>query len=302
MKIVASAPARISFLGGGSDLASFSDIYGGVVMSMAINLRSHVEVMTGDDMWNEYNVFPQSVKPDLCYAIRDVYGINSMHHSVVKSKFDGVIGAGLGSSGAFSVALVAALEKLNDRGIDHFGIAEKAYKIELGIHTTGRQDHYAASYGGSNLFTFGKKNHSVPLNKKWVDLIYPYMFLVYLGKREKRDSILSPLDKELLKTMQKLIPKAIEYLGEGNVMEFIKSVALCWEIKRELNTSTDKINKIYERGLKNGALGGKLLGSGGGGYFLFFVEPSKRKEFVEKMGIEIVDFSPSWDGVEARIV
>jgi D-glycero-alpha-D-manno-heptose-7-phosphate kinase len=274
MKIISSAPARISFLGGGSDLAEFSDQYGSAVLSMAINLRSHVELMTGDDMWNEYNVFPQSCSSKLCYKIRDAYQVNSMHHSVVKSSFDGIIGAGLGSSGAFSVALVTALEKLNDRTLDPYSVAEKAYKIELSTHKTGRQDHYASTYGGFNLFTFGDKSNSVPLSKNWVDLIYPYMVLTYVGKRKKSSH---SLDTSLIKSMQAIIPKAIESLGDGKVLDFISFVNLSWQMKRELKASTPKIDKLYQKGLDNGALGGKLLGSGGGGYFLFFVEPMKRK-------------------------
>lgn len=308
MQIVASAPARISLLGGGSDLAEFSDIYGGAVISMAINLRSHVTLNTEDDIFNSYNVFPQSCRPELSYALTEAYNLKGFHRATVKSKFDGWIGAGLGASGAFSVALVAALEKLNDRSVDPYTIAERAYKIELGVHRTGRQDHYAAAYGGFNLFTFGQKNESIPLSKTWAEKIYPYMVLYYIGGNRESSNVqmnkLSPKKIEGLHVLRDLIFKAIKLMGNDDIEGFIGLIDDSWRIKKKLNNkvSNEKIDKLYDKGIVNGALAGKLLGAGAGGYFLFFVDPSKRKEFIKKMDMEVTDFQLDWQGVEARIV
>lgn len=309
MIIKSSAPTRISFLGGGTDLDIFSSEYGGAVMNMSINLRQHVTLRLGDDKWEKpSHNFPPDADPQLCYEILKEYDLNGMHRDIsVESSFDGIIGAGLGSSGAFSVALVAALERNLGHALGRYRIAELAYKIESKMLTTGRQDHYAASYGGFNVFTFGKTNKSSPLSRRWVEEIYPFMVLFYIGGRgDSKVQIenLSPLKIKALKSMRDLLLKAVEGLSKGNIFEFAQLIDLSWKMKREISdkVSNQKIDSIYDKGIKNGAWGGKLLGAGGGGHMLFFIPPEERMEFIENMDLEAVDFMPDFQGVSCRVV
>ena len=112
MKIFAQTPSRISLMGGGTDLEPFSREYGGIVLSLAINLRQNVILRTEDDLWEKHISLPSDADPQLAYTILDQFGINSMHHSVLESSFDGIMGAGLGSSGSFSVALIGFFDKV----------------------------------------------------------------------------------------------------------------------------------------------------------------------------------------------
>jgi D-glycero-alpha-D-manno-heptose-7-phosphate kinase len=315
MKILASAPARISLIGGGTDLAGYADQFGGSVLSMAINLKSRVELFTGDDMWNEYNVFPQSCSPGLCYKIREEYGLNSMHHSVVKSSFDGRIGAGLGSSGSFAVALIAALERLSDRTFDRNDVAEKAYQIEVNKlkKMGGRQDQFAAAFGGLNIINFNTQTTVTPLFGNLGEWLHQYMILFYLGGERKSEDLqnefkeLTPQKINYLHSMKKLVSPAVGRLAGRDIEGFASLLKDAWELKKLSNekVSNEKIDEIYQQGLQTGALAGKLLGAGKSGYFLFLIKPEERKKLIGVMkerGIEEIDFMPDWQGVEARVV
>ncbi len=315
MVIKASAPSRISLIGGGSDLAEYADQFSGSVLSMTINLRTHVELLTGDDMWNEYNVFPQSCSPALCYKICEEYGVDSMHHSVVKSSFDGRIGAGLGSSGSFAVALIAALERLKEREFDKNDLAEKAYQIEVNKlgKLGGRQDQFAAAFGGLNIINFSSQTTVTPLFNYLGDWLYQYMILFYVGGERKSEDLqnefkkLTPQKINYLHSMKKLVGPAIGRLMDKDIEGFASLLKDGWELKKLSNdkVSNKKIDKIYQKGIDAGALAGKLLGAGKGGYFLFLVEPKLRNNLVNEMniiGAEEIDFMLDLNGVESRII
>lgn len=316
MKILSLCPSRISLVGGGTDVDPFCSEYGGRVLNMAINLRQKIELYTGDDMWGfTKDMFPYNAKPDLFYKILDNYGLNGMHLHRVLSQFDGQIGAGLGSSAASAVALIGALRKCKGLPLDRMEIAKEAYEIEvdqMGWHG-GRQDQYASSLGGINMIDFGKEVKVTPLPKKAGDELLKWSFLTYIGNRRSSHRIQNAF-KELTIERKRYLDRIKERVVMASVyltsyyMQFLGELMdETWQLKKESNkgVSNKEIDNIYGYAKKNGAIGGKILGAGGGGYMYFIISPDKRDEFKKKMmkkGLEEVDFSIDYNGLDVRIV
>ena len=315
--LIAAAPSRISLIGGGTDIESYSKKYGGSVISMAINLYQHVELRTGDDMWAySGHSFPGDADPKLCYRILENYGMNGMHNLRVISSFDGIIGAGLGSSGSFAVSLIGALKKLTSMPLDRMIIAEEAYNTEvkqLGWYG-GKQDQIAVAYGGLNLIEFAKKVYITPFLREDAEGLKKWMVLFYIGKRENSGY-------KIQKGFQKLTRKQIETLDiikdktndaeifilANEFKEFGGLMNEIWQLKKESNkgVSNSIIDAKYDYALKHGALGGKVCGAGGGGYMFFICNPNKQEDLIKKMaekGIEDIDFSVDYNGLQTRII
>lgn len=315
MKILASAPARISLIGGGTDIASFSTIYCGAVISMAINIRSHIALQTRDDIYEIGNSMPHDADPQLIYEILQAHGINGMHHSKFQSSFDGIIGAGLGSSASIAVCVLSAIAKVEGKELDRSTIAEEAYDIEVNKlgWFGGRQDQYASVYGGFNYIEFGKQVKVYPFERESIEWLLPYLMLFYIGGTRKSPTIqrgfkqltIQQIDK--LKTLKAIVPLMQEAIVDRNVNDIAMYLHDSWVVKRlsNENVSNDRIDGIYEYGIASGALAGKLLGAGGCGYLLFICNPSDQKGFItamKKKGIENIDFSLDFNGVDVRII
>ena len=314
MLIIAKSPSRISLFGGGTDLISYSSRFGGITISMSINLYSSVKLYTGDDIFKlGGSVFPNGVDPSLAYSILTNAGIGSGHHSKIETSYDGVIGAGLGSSASFSVALLAAIKRSKGERIeDRTKLANDAWMEEnkMGWYG-GRQDQVAASYGGLNVITFGKNIELTGFNRMIGDNLLQYLHLFYTGG--KRDS------HKIQRKLEKLTPEKIHYLNQIKDIAIIGQKALfdgrmelagkllhaSWEAKKGLGVSNEKIDSIYAQGREAGAIGGKLLGAGESGYMIFWVSPQKKKKFLEEMSkihLEKVDFEIDYQGCSSRIL
>ena len=317
MKILALAPSRIGIIGGGTDIPSYYENYGGKVINMAINLRQHMEIFIGEDLYghNGQNIFPYKADPKLVYEIFTKYGLGSMHHVGIRSSFDGIIKAGLGSSGSASVCLIAALQKMQEKSFNRYSIAEEAWDIEVnGVGWYGgKQDQYASAFGGLNLIEFGKNVSITPFSKEDAGNLQEWMMLFYTrGMRESKtiQSGFKQLTKEQKKALDQ-IKKRVNVVEIWIRSDYIEGVGEIlnevWEFKKKLNkgVSNARINAIYDYALKHGAIGGKILGAGGGGYMMFVCNPNKQEELTKEMakeGIEKIDFSPDFNGVEARIL
>lgn len=317
MKVQAQAPSRISLFGGGTDLDSFSSKYGGVCISMAINLRTSLTLYTGSDMWElPGNRIPWNADPALFYKIRDNFNIGGMHLSRVRSRFDGIIGAGLGSSASAGVALTGAIYKARGLVWDRYSIAKDAYTAEvtdLGWNG-GRQDGIAASFGGLNRIDFNEGSVSVKrMSRVDADSLCGYLCLFYIGgirsssQIQKHFGYASRGQIEALKEIKDLAEAAEELINSGQFVYLGGVMDHAWELKKKSNpsTTTEKIDNIYEYARLQGALGGKVIGAGGSGYMLFMVMPDDRPRLIEKMvgrGFTAIDFMPDFNGVEARIV
>lgn len=315
MQIISKAPLRVSLFGGGSDLPEYFNKNGGIVISMAINLRSKIEFFTGEDKWGQRSAdFPFNANPDLYYSILNSMGVGGRHRACSTSSCDGIIGAGLGSSASFSVALISAIKKSKGERIDRNEVAELAWQAEKEIgRTSGKQDQYAAAYGGFNVILFGKKIDVLSYDKQVTDHVLSYMNLFYIGgtrdSSELQKTIEHPTADQLV-SLEKIKDSAIiaqKAILDGKMDIVAKLLNFSWDIKKQLNknVSNKKIDKIYDYAKKNGAMAGKLCGAGGAGYMLFLVSPEKQKDFLKKMkkkNLYPTDFSCSWDGLDVKII
>lgn len=292
MIIQSTAPSRISLFGGGSDIEG----YDGFVISMAINLRQHTTLFTEDDSYQPINSFPFNAKPEFYYSILNAFGLGSMHHCKIQSKFDGFIESGLGSSGAAGVALIGAISKAKDLNLSLGEIAELAYQIESKTNVTGRQDHYASAFGGVNAIEFKQSVTVTPLARGFIEPLIPSFVLEYIGGKHLKKNKEKPNVKQLDEIKQ-LAVSSIDYIARGDIKMVGKLMNESWQIKKKNKGITDtNIDKLYQEALDKGAYGGKVLGSGGGGYMFYIIDPSKRGNF------KGIDFSISWDGLDTRIL
>lgn len=315
MHIVSKAPLRISLAGGGTDLPNYYEKYGGIVISMAINLRSKVEFFTKEDKWGQRSAdFPFNANPDLYYSILNSMGVGGRHRACSTTSCDGIIGAGLGSSASFSVALISAIKKSKRERIDRNEVAELAWQAEKEIgRISGKQDQYAAAYGGFNVILFGKKIDVLPYDKQVTDHVLSYMNLFYIGgTRDSSDlqkNIQNPTEEQLV-YLEKIKDSAIiaqKAILDGKMDIVAKLLNFSWDLKKQLNpkVSNKKIDKIYDYAKKNGAMAGKICGAGSCGYLIFLVSPERQDDFLKAMkkkNLHATDFSVSYDGLDVKIV
>jgi D-glycero-alpha-D-manno-heptose-7-phosphate kinase len=318
MHILSEAPSRISLFGGSSDLPDYYYDHGGVVISLAINLRTQIHFYQGEDSWdNPGTKFPHGANPDLYYSILTRMGVGGRHAATSRSSFDGVIGAGLGSSASFSVALIAAIKKAKGEKIDRRVVAELAWDAEQKIgRTGGKQDQYAAAYGGANVIIFpphGEKIDIIGYEREPIEDLIGSLVLFYIGGTRESSSLQQKLRKPTkeqiagIDSIKDIAMVAHKAMLRGNITALGELLHESWLAKRQLNSkiSSSKIDDIYAYGRQQGALGGKICGAGGCGYMLFIVPKEKRAAFVDKMRIkhlEETDFSVNWDGVQTRII
>ena len=328
--IRARAPLRISFGGGGTDVSPYPEERGGAVLSVTIDKYAYCSLGGRDD--DSVNVtsldydlvtrYPLNDKLqydgklDLVKAATKVMriknGVDLFLHS------DMPPGSGLGTSSTMTVALVGALKHWLRLPLSDYDIAELAYRIErqeAGIQG-GRQDQYAASFGGFNFIEFlGEKTVVNPLRVKGeiINELEYRLMLCYTGKTrlsagiiadqvrsytEKKEDVVRALDET--KALAIAMKNALLL---GQVEEFGCLMNQAWQSKKRFTPRiTDShIDELYSVARQNGAIGGKLLGAGGGGYLLLLCEFDKRHVLARKLeehGGKVVNFAFELNGVQ----
>jgi D-glycero-alpha-D-manno-heptose-7-phosphate kinase len=290
--IITKTPLRISFFSGGSDMPAFYEKETGAALSVTID--KYIYVMVNDS--------PHLGIRTVYDAIETYPDVETMQHLITKEalkyyKYSSNLtiasisdilakGSGLGSSSAFTVGLVNALSATQYKVPSRGYLAETACEIEMERcgYPVGKQDQYAAAYGGFNLFEF-QKNGQVNSSHIYVDRgtwnkLEENLILVYSGYGRSANGILQKQqdamsDKkkfELVKRSRNKAYIAQEMLVDGDIDKFGELLHEAWLDKKGVVESiTDKFfDKVYDAALKNGATGGKLLGAGGGGFFLFY--------------------------------
>lgn len=319
--IIARAPLRLSLGGGGTDLPFLSNIYGGNLTSVALNKYIYIIVEKREfyeDFLIRYSrtervrniddIAHTRIKAALKYLnINDPLEITSV--SDVPS------GTGLGSSSSFLVALLKALHAYKNEEISAFRLAEEAAEIEMGVlkEPIGKQDQYLSSFGGLINLDITKSGKVIvsPLDISLFNLkkLEDNLLLFSTGIKHSATEIISEQKKSLESDKEKMNKmKMIKDLGadikksieEGDIQKVGKWFNVHWEIKRKFskNMTSQVIDKIYEIGLKNGAIGGKLVGAGGGGFLMFYCESKKatlRKAMID-FGLKELKFEFDQEG------
>lgn len=207
--------------------------------------------------------------------------------------------SGMGSSSAFTVGFLNALYALKGKMVSKRHLAEAAINIEQNIlkENIGTQDQVAAAFGGLNKIEFGGESdfyvYPITVRKKKIEILQKHLMLFFTGFTRNASDIageqikITPEKKDTLKRMREMVDEAISILNgsSSNITDFGRLLHETWLLKRSLTgkITTRDIDNIYETAMEEGALGGKLLGAGGGGCILFFVEPHLHATVQEKL-------------------
>ncbi len=321
--IVTKTPNRTSICGGGADYPSFYRKYGGLILAGSINKYSYIQVRKLPPFFD--------YKTRLSYSLIETVKSNwDIQHKVIRAciidnnlthagleishSSDLPSGVGVGSSSTFTVGLINALTAVNGDIISSKRLAESAIYVEQNMceETVGIQDQICAAYGGLNIITIKKDGEftvePLPVGGPAKRRLAQSLVMLYTGVSRSAHKIASgyvgglPAQKNT-KELLTLTDKAINAVLKENVSGLGEVLTRSWEIKKSLSgeVSSGNIDEIYERGIKAGALGGKLCGAGGGGMFLFAVPPEKRASFIESFpGQLVIDFQ--WEDVGSRLL
>lgn len=333
--IITKTPFRMSFFGGGTDMPAFFNEYGGAVLSTTFDKYCYVTVRHLPQFFDYTS--------ELVYSkIEQVDGIEKIEHPLVRNciKFldmhelrinyesDLPARTGLGTSSSFAVGLLNAFYALKGKYASKKQLADEAIYVERELckESGGWQDQIAASFGGFNRIDFKDNRYEVspviisPERKKRLN---ENLMLFFTGfsrfSSEIQQSTVSVIkDKTTqLKEMLQLVDEAQEVLtdSKSDLDEFGRLLDTTWRLKRQTGAkiSTGSIDELYEKGIKAGALGGKLLGAGGGGFLVFYVQPEKQESVKRAMkdllyvpfefengGSRILYYAPEFYNVENR--
>ena len=296
--VITQTPFRMSFFGGGTDFPGFFEEYGGSVISTSFDKYCYVTVRHLPRFFeysNEitYAKIERINKIDEIEhpAVREAMRYLDMHELRITYEADLPARSGIGSSSSFAVGMLQAFHALKGQYIDKMALAKEAIHLErvLCKESGGVQDQIAASYGGFNRINFTSEGFSVNpviISNERKELLNSNLMLFFSGfsriSAEISKSQESVTYKKIqeLKEMMQLVDEAEKVLtSKCNLNEFGRLLDYTWKIKRGITNkiSNNTIDEIYEKACEAGATGGKLLGAGGGGFLLFYVDVEKQE-------------------------
>jgi D-glycero-alpha-D-manno-heptose-7-phosphate kinase len=324
--IVSRAPVRFSLGGGGTDLPSYSREHGGYLVAAAVDKYVFVGANRG---------FRETIR--LAYSKTEtVDSVDQIEHRIFREslRYVGIRkgielfsvadvpgNSGLGSSGSFTVALLNALHAYQGNFVSTGQLAEQACAIEIDVlkEPIGKQDQYIAAYGGITAFTFQRDGsvvaERVPIRDEVIDELESNLVIFYSGVERSASAVLADLGKKIRENTDAALERMhrIRQLGHdthrllvrGEIDSYGELLHEHWTNKRKLASSmTDPaIDELYEAARKAGAIGGKLMGAGGGGFFMFYTRPADKRRVWEAMvqrGLKALRFRFDPDG--ARIL
>ncbi|MCT7516362.1 GHMP family kinase ATP-binding protein [Aliarcobacter cryaerophilus] len=305
--IISRTPHRISFFGGGTDYPEYYLRYGGKTLGVAIDKYSYLNIRKLPPFFNH--------KHRIVYSKQEnVNNINEIEHPSVRETLkyfninygisihhDGDIPArsGMGSSSAFTVGLINSLHALDEKKVPKILLAKEAIHIEQNLikENVGSQDQVFAAYGGLNSISFLKNGEilveALKLNIERKNILEKNILLFFSGvsrtaseileeQRNKTNINIPNLDK-----MKDLVEEASDILINSNrkLDEFGELLNMTWELKKTLSSqvTNNEIDTIYQKAMKAGAIGGKLLGAGGGGFMAFYVKEENQKSVISAL-------------------
>ena len=303
--IITKTPFRMSFFGGGTDMEDFFNEYGGAVISTTFDKYCYV-IVRHLPRFFDYST-------ELSYSkIERVNNIDDIQHPLVKNAMkmldmdeirltyesDLPARSGLGTSSSFAVGLLNAFYSLKGKYVSKEQLANDAIYLErvLCNEMGGWQDQIAASFGGFNRINFTKDGYEVlpiiisPERKKQLNdnlMMFFTGFTRFSSDIQKANASDKKDKTKQLQEMYKLVDQAEHILVDDktDLNDFGRLLDHTWRLKRQTGSavSTNSIDELYEKGIKAGALGGKLLGAGGGGFLVFYVEPQYQDSLKEAL-------------------
>lgn len=304
--IISRTPFRISFFGGGTDYPVWFKEFGGTVLGTTIDKYCYISCRYLPEFFEHRHRIVYS-------QIESVREIDEINHPAVRETLrfinikkgveihhDGDLPArtGLGSSSAFTVGLIHALYGLKGIMPSKMQLAKDAIYIEQEVlkESVGCQDQVLVSFGGLKRVDFNHGNNidirPIMMPPERYKALQDHLMLFFTGSHRIASTVASVQIKETpnrvreLTQMQLMVGDAIKILNEGSdLLDFGRLLNESWQLKRSLTNkiTTPQIDEIYEMAIKAGAVGGKLLGAGGGGFILFFVEPERRAQVKESL-------------------
>ena len=300
MIIRSKAPLRLGLAGGGSDVSPYCDIYGGLVLNATINLYAYCTIEETDDQLISINSFDTAVFKSYPQSFK------------ITTYNDAPAGSGLGTSSTMVVCILKAFVEWKGLPLGDYEIAKLACEIErkdLGL-SGGKQDQYAASFGGFNYIEFLKNDIAIvnPLKiKRWItDELEASMLLYFTGRSRSSAAIIDEQkknteqgNKDAIEAMHRIKQSAIDTklaLLKGDINAFADILREAWENKKRMasHISNPMIQKAMDVALQAGAKAGKVSGAGGGGFIMFIVEPTRKKELEQallKLGGTVMPFN-----------
>jgi len=303
--IITKTPFRMSFFGGGTDMPAFFNEYGGAVISTTFDKYCYLSVRHLPPFMPYFSelVYSKiervnSIDDIVHPLIRECMRLHDIHE--IRLTYEGDLPArtGLGTSSTFAVGMLNAFCALKGKMMSKAQLAQEAIHVERDLlqEHGGWQDQVAAAFGGFNRIDFKDNQFKVspiiihPDRKAQLDqsLMMFYTGVTRFSSEVQKDTFAKPEDKKAqLKEMLSLVDDGQAILEDKNadLNDFGRMLDHTWRLKRGTGSkvSNGSIDELYERGLKAGAIGGKLLGAGGGGFLLFYVEPDKQQNVIKAL-------------------
>lgn len=318
--IITRTPLRISFTGGGTDLPAFYKNGYGAVVSTSIDKYIYITVNKRFDdsirvsySQTEIVNHVDELKHDIARECLRMVGISGGIE--ITSIADIPSGTGLGSSSSFTVGLLNALYTYAGERLSAGELANRACQIEINVlgHPIGKQDQYAAAYGGVNYFTFERsgdvQREKILVSDNNLRNMNRKLMMFYTGIRRSADGILSRQSQETKNKMEvlKFMRDQANRMRDGLVQkgftpDFAKMLDEAWQKKKSITSgiSNPEIDELYQKAISAGATGGKLLGAGGGGFILLYCDEPYQPAVREALGLRELDFEISLNG--SRVV
>ena len=305
--IITKTPYRVSFFGGGTDFPEWYDKYQGIVLSTTIDFHLYISV-------KPLPLFDKSVNNKIFYSkIENVKKISQIKHKVFRDYYNFIklksplevnlssdlpAKSGMGSSSTFIVGLIGTISSHFKKKLSTKELCSKAIYFEQKIlkEYCGSQDQVIASYGGFNKILFKKNNikvSKVKITTKRKKQLENNLYLIFTNFSRKASSVEKDKiqninkNKKIYDKIYDITKQSIKIIENknSNLDDFGRLLNDMWKIKKKTSSkvSNKALDKIYNKGIKNGATGGKLLGAGNGGFLLFYVKKGNKKKFLKSM-------------------
>ena len=318
MKIQSKAPLRLGLAGGGTDVSPYSDLYGGAILNATISLYAYTTIIPRNDgkivfnledrntqyVYDSVKQLPIDGEIDLLKAIYNRI-VKDFHHEPlsfeISTYVDAPAGSGLGTSSTLVVSVLGAFAEWLSLPLGEYDLAYLAYSIEREdmAMAGGKQDQYAAAFGGFNYMEFFAQDkviiNPLRIKSKIVNELSRNIILYYTETSRESSNIIKEQQKNVkdkntrsIEAMHKLKEQAVlmkEALLKENLDEIGHILNLGWQFKKQMaaGISTNFFEELYEAGIKAGANGGKISGAGGGGFIFFYCPENTRYKVVNAL-------------------